>query len=68
VKAIKRIDQIDPTDCFDHVKKNFTADIMVENYLNIYKELSNKTTYVDDAKSSTWDQSNMHENFPIEVY
>ncbi|MCX9081218.1 MAG: glycosyltransferase family 4 protein [Candidatus Methanoperedens sp.] len=68
VEAIKRIDQIDPTDCFDHVKKNFTADIMVENYLNIYKELSDKTMDTDTAKPSTWDQSNMHENFPIEVY
>lgn len=56
VKAIKRIDQIDPKDCFDHVKKKFTADIMVENYLNIYRELSNKTTDTDAAKPSTWDQ------------
>ncbi len=56
VKAIKRIDQIDPKDCFDHVKKKFTADIMVENYLNIYRELSNKTTDADAAKPSTCDQ------------
>jgi len=40
VKAIKRIDQIEPKDCLDHVKNKFTADIMVENYLNIYRGLS----------------------------
>jgi len=42
VDAIKRIDQIDPKNCFDHVKRKFTADIMVENYLNIYRELGDQ--------------------------
>jgi glycosyltransferase involved in cell wall biosynthesis len=42
VDAIKRIDQIEPKDCFDRVKRKFTADIMVENYLNIYRELEDK--------------------------
>ncbi|MFZ3169033.1 MAG: glycosyltransferase family 4 protein [Candidatus Methanoperedens sp.] len=43
VKAIKRIDEIEPKDCLDHVKNKFTADRMVEKYLNIYRELKNKT-------------------------
>ena len=43
VKAIKRIDEIEPKDCLDHVKNKFTADRMVEKYLNIYRELENRT-------------------------
>lgn len=42
VQAIKRIDEIEPKDCLDHIKNKFTADRMVEKYLNIYKELENR--------------------------
>jgi glycosyltransferase involved in cell wall biosynthesis len=42
VKAIKNIDQIKREDCRKRVEKYFTADIMVENYLKLYKKIVKK--------------------------
>ena len=36
---MKRVDEINPADCRQWVKDNFTNDIMVDNYVQIYKEI-----------------------------
>jgi glycosyltransferase involved in cell wall biosynthesis len=41
-KAVKRVDAIDPKDCREHVKKNFSADKMVASYEDLYKKILSK--------------------------
>lgn len=38
-KAVKQIDKIKRIDCRRHVEKNFTAQIMTQNYLKAYQKL-----------------------------
>ncbi len=42
IAAINNIDQINRKDCRKRVKKYFTSDIMVENYLKLYKKIIKK--------------------------
>ena len=39
VEKIKIIDQIDRQKCREHVIKNFSADVMANNYLNYYQDI-----------------------------
>ena len=39
VKAVKNIDQISRKKCREYVEKNFTGDIMVENYIKVYQKI-----------------------------
>ncbi len=38
-EALKKLDQIDPKVCREHVVKNFSQEKMVENYERVYKEI-----------------------------
>jgi len=40
-EALAKIDQIKPIDCRDHVVKNFSTQIMVNNYEKTYQEIIN---------------------------
>jgi len=40
-KAIKKIDEIDPKDCREHVKENFSVKKMVDAYEKLYLNLAN---------------------------
>ncbi|MDD5606281.1 MAG: glycosyltransferase [Candidatus Pacebacteria bacterium] len=42
IKALKKIDQINPQDCRKNVLENFTLEKMVENYEKLYYELIKK--------------------------
>lgn len=39
VEALKRIKEIDPGKCREHVEKNFTAGRMVEDYISLYRKV-----------------------------
>jgi len=41
MSAIKRIDQIDRTDCRRHVEKNFSVEKMVDRYEEMYRKIVN---------------------------
>lgn len=43
ILRIKQIDQIDRKDCFDHVRENFTAVKMAQEYLDVYRKLIKAT-------------------------
>jgi len=38
----KRASEIDPTNCREHIELNFSSDSMVENYLKLYRNVSEK--------------------------
>ena len=38
----KRASEIDPTNCREHIKLNFSSDRMVENYLTLYRDVADK--------------------------
>jgi len=38
----KRVSEIDPTNCCEHIKLNFSSDRMVENYLRLYRDVAEK--------------------------
>ncbi|VVB77682.1 D-inositol-3-phosphate glycosyltransferase [uncultured archaeon] len=38
-KALEKIPKIKPLDCHNHVKENFNADKMAEDYIRIYKKI-----------------------------
>ncbi|KKQ34738.1 MAG: Glycosyltransferase [Microgenomates group bacterium GW2011_GWA2_37_6] len=42
IKALEKINSINPNDCRQHVLNNFSIDIMVDNYENIYNEVTQK--------------------------
>lgn len=39
IEAIKKIDQINRTDCREHIENNFTVEKMVDGYERIYKKI-----------------------------
>lgn len=39
IQAIKKINQINRSYCRQHVKNNFTVDVMVNNYIEVYEEV-----------------------------
>ncbi len=41
-RALMKIDRINPKDCREHVKKNFSLEKMLDNYERVYKEVINK--------------------------
>ena len=43
-EALNKINQIKPQDCRDHVIKNFSTQIMVDNYEKTYQEIINLKT------------------------
>ena len=38
----KMASEIDPTNCREHIKLNFSSDRMVENYLKLYRDVAEK--------------------------
>ncbi|MCK5084807.1 MAG: glycosyltransferase family 4 protein [Candidatus Pacebacteria bacterium] len=43
IKAIKKIDKIDRTECRKHVENNFTIEKMVDGYERVYEKIINKS-------------------------
>ncbi len=42
VGFVERASEIDPTNCREHIKLNFNSDRMVENYLELYRDVAEK--------------------------
>jgi len=38
-KAVKKVDKINRTDCRDHVEKKFNVEKMVDEYIEVYKQI-----------------------------
>jgi glycosyltransferase involved in cell wall biosynthesis len=55
VTAIRKVDQIDRSDCRRHVERDFDLPVMVDGYERVFRRLADRhTAQLSPAEASTW--------------